>query len=61
MTESIAFEDRRESSPYQKQQVVGVDPGEIHTIAAFAESGEAVIITGRKVRVIHRLRKQEIG
>src|SRR5581483_6037610 len=55
---SVAFEDGTQNQPYEQKQSAGVDPGEIHTIAAFAESGESVIITGRKVRSIHRLRNK---
>src|SRR5581483_4173897 len=56
---SIAFEDGKQNQPYEKKQSAGVDPGEIHTLAAFAESGKSVIITGRKVRSIHRLRNKK--
>lgn len=58
---SIAFEDGKENQPYKKKLSAGVDPGEIHTIAAFAESGEALILTGRKVRSIHRLRNKKLA
>ncbi|WP_037465197.1 RNA-guided endonuclease InsQ/TnpB family protein [Shimazuella kribbensis] len=58
---SIAFEDGKENQPYQKKQSVGVDLGEIHSLAAFAETGEAIIITGRKVRSIHRLRNKKVA
>ncbi|MFC4076475.1 RNA-guided endonuclease InsQ/TnpB family protein [Salinithrix halophila] len=58
---SIAFDDGKENQPYEKKRSAGVDPGEIHTLAAFAESGEALIITGRKVRSIHRLRNKKIA
>jgi putative transposase len=58
---SMAFEDEKQNQSYEKKQSVGVDPGEIHTLAAFAEGGESVIITGRKVRSIHRLRHKKIA
>ena len=58
---SVAFEDGTQNQPYEQKQSAGVDPGEIHTIAAFAESGESVIITGRKVRSIHRLRNKKLA
>jgi putative transposase len=58
---SIAFEDGKQNETYEKKQSAGVDPGEIHTLSAFAEGGEAVIITGRKVRSIHRLRHKKIA
>jgi putative transposase len=56
---SMAFEDGKQNQLYEKKQSAGVDPGEIHTLVAFAESGESVIITGRKVRAIHRLRNKK--
>jgi putative transposase len=40
---------------------VGVDPGEIHTISAFGEDGESLIVTGRKIRSIHRLRNKKLA
>jgi putative transposase len=58
---SIAFEDGEKNVPYEKKQSVGVDPGEIHTLAAFAETGEAVLLTGRKIRSIHRLRNKKLA
>ncbi|MDR6225310.1 RNA-guided endonuclease InsQ/TnpB family protein [Desmospora profundinema] len=58
---SVAFEDGKENQSYEKKQSAGVDPGEIHTLAAFAENGEALIITGRKVRSIHCLRNKKLA
>ncbi|MCU6710963.1 transposase [Paenibacillus sp. J5C_2022] len=49
------------NKPYHKQQSAGVDPGEIHSLAAFREDGDSVIITGRKVRAIHRLRNKKLA
>ena len=39
---------------------VGVDLGEIHSVAACATNGNSVIITGRKLRSIHRLRNKQL-
>jgi putative transposase len=58
---SIAFEDGKENQPYKKKLSAGVDPGEIHTLAAFCENGEAIILTGRKIRSIHRLRNKKLA
>ena len=41
-------------------ETVGVDLGEIHAISACATNGKSVIITGRKLRSIHRLRNKLI-
>jgi putative transposase len=58
---SVTYEDGTTAEPYQQQRAVGVDPGEIHTLAAFCEKGDAVVITGRKVRSIHRLRNKKLA
>lgn len=58
---AVSYEDGIESKAYQRQQAAGVDPGEIHTLAAFCRGGESVIITGRKVRSIHRLRNKKLA
>lgn len=58
---AISYEDGIESKPYHNHHSVGVDPGEIHTLAAFREDGESLILTGRKVRTIHRLRNKKLA
>ncbi|WP_144935113.1 RNA-guided endonuclease TnpB family protein [Paenibacillus sp. 32O-W] len=58
---AISYEDGRKNKSYRKQQAIGVDPGEIHTLAAFREDGESLIITGRKVRSIHRFRNKKLA
>lgn len=37
-----------------------IDLGEIHTITAIDEKGNVIIITGRKIRSIHRLRNKKL-
>lgn len=39
---------------------MSIDLGEIHTIAAVSENNQGIIITGRKLRSIKRLRNQKI-
>lgn len=58
---AISYEDGIESKTYHSHHSVGVDPGEIHTLAAFREDGESLILTGRKVRAIHRLRNKKLA
>jgi putative transposase len=58
---SISYADGCVAREYQPQRAVGVDPGEIHTLAGFCETGESVIITGRKLRSIHRLRNKKLA
>jgi putative transposase len=44
-----------------KQGVVSsIDPGEIHSIASVTEKGDSLVITGRYVRSIHRLRNKKL-
>jgi putative transposase len=38
-----------------------MDLGEIHTMGAFCENGQALLITGRKVRSLHRLRNKKLA
>ena len=40
---------------------VGVDLGEIHTMSCYCTNGESLIITGRKMRSIHRLRNKKLA
>ncbi|WP_037354856.1 RNA-guided endonuclease TnpB family protein [Selenomonas sp. FC4001] len=42
-------------------ETVGVDLGEIHSIAACATNGNSIIITGRKLRSINRLRNKTLA
>lgn len=58
---AVSYDDGVESKSYQKHHTVGVDPGEIHTISAFGTDGESLIITGRKIRAIHRLRNKKLA
>ncbi|WP_214627203.1 RNA-guided endonuclease InsQ/TnpB family protein [Paenibacillus agaridevorans] len=58
---AVSYEDGFESKHYEKKQTAGVDPGEIHTLSAFCEDGESLMITGRKVRSIHRLRNKKLA
>jgi putative transposase len=58
---AITYDDGREAKAYQPGHAVGVDLGEIHTIGAFCENGQALLITGRKVRSIHRLRNKKLA
>ncbi|MBS4207319.1 RNA-guided endonuclease TnpB family protein [Bacillus sp. FJAT-50079] len=58
---SIAYEDGKESKENNFTHRAAIDVGEIHTIAAVAENGENIIITGQKVRSIHRLRNKKLA
>ncbi|WP_027410565.1 RNA-guided endonuclease InsQ/TnpB family protein [Anoxybacteroides tepidamans] len=58
---AITYDDGQEAKAYQPGRSVGVDLGEIHTIGAFCENGQALLITGRKVRSLHRLRNKKLA
>lgn len=50
-------------TPEPKQEGIrcAIDAGEIHTIAAVAENGKSLMITGRKSRSIKRLRNKKVA
>ncbi|WP_224725934.1 RNA-guided endonuclease InsQ/TnpB family protein [Paenibacillus vietnamensis] len=52
----ITYDDGVPAEPASGNQLAAVDPGEVHAITAVTEDGHAVIITGRKLRSIKRLR-----
>jgi putative transposase len=58
---AITYDNGQEAKAYQPGHAVGVDLGEIHTIGAFCENGQSLIITGRKVRSLHRLRNKKLA
>ncbi|WP_229666615.1 RNA-guided endonuclease InsQ/TnpB family protein [Paraliobacillus quinghaiensis] len=58
---SMSYDDGKEEKENTNTNRVAIDPGEIHSISAFAENGQATIITGRKVRSIKRLRNKKLG
>ena len=58
---SIAYEDGQEAKENTFVNRSAIDVGEIHTIAAVAENGENVVITGRKIRSMNRLRNKKVA
>lgn len=57
----ITYNDGVEAEPNPNAtEIAGVDLGEIHAIAACATNGKSVIITGRKIRSVHRLRNKQL-
>jgi putative transposase len=58
---SVSFEDGIQNETYTSGKSAGVDLGEIHTIASFCETGESLIITGRKIRSLHRFRNKKLA
>lgn len=57
---SISYEDGITPVLNNNTNMVGVDLGEIHSISAFCDNGQAFIITGRKIRSIHQLRNKKL-
>jgi putative transposase len=58
---AVTYEDGQKAKAYQPGSSVGVDLGEVHTIGAFCENGQALLITGRKIRSLHRLRNKKLA
>jgi len=58
---SMSYDDLKIEGEALGNSRVAVDLGEIHSIASFCENGESLIITGRKIRSIHRLRNKKLG
>ncbi|AJY76080.1 RNA-guided endonuclease InsQ/TnpB family protein [Paenibacillus beijingensis] len=58
---SMSYDDGKEAPVNEGEQVAGVDLGEIHSIAATTTSNQSLIVTGRKVRSIHRLRNKKLA
>ncbi|MFD0768976.1 RNA-guided endonuclease InsQ/TnpB family protein [Bacillus sp. CGMCC 1.60114] len=57
---SVSYEDGQEELSYSKANSCAVDMGEIHTIASFCENGNSILVSGRKMRSIHRLRNKKL-
>jgi putative transposase len=59
---SFCFDNgQKEPDSVPEGTTIGVDLGEIHTIAAYSLKEESLIITGRKLRSIHRLRNKKLA
>ena len=58
---SISYDDGTSPTISMGTNRCGVDLGEIHAMAAYCQNGEALILTGRKMRSIHRLRNKKLG
>lgn len=58
---SISYDDGNAPETSSGTGKASIDPGEIHTIAAYCDNEEGLIITGRKLRSIHRLRNKKLG
>ncbi|AMA74214.1 transposase [Aneurinibacillus sp. XH2] len=55
------WEGKRQAPNPPGSHTCAIDPGEIHTLAAVATTGDSLIVTGRKIRSIHRLRNKKLA
>nr|WP_240414252.1 transposase [Paenibacillus periandrae] len=58
---SMSYEDGKVAVENVGKQLVGVDLGEIHSLAATTTENKSIIITGRKLRSVHRLRNKKLA
>jgi putative transposase len=62
---SISYDDEIEGIEFDKNMnkgITAIDPGEIHSIAAVNDNeNKGIIITGRKIRSIKRLRSKKLA
>lgn len=57
----IKYKDPKVNEDIISDNVAAIDLGEIHSISSIDSNGNAVIITGRKIRDIKRFRNKEYG
>lgn len=57
----LSYENGEQPTTKKEGTIAAGDPGEIHAISAVSENGSSIIITGRKIRSIHRLRNKKIA
>lgn len=58
---SISYEDGQAVQENHGTEIAGIDLGEIHSITAITTANQAIIITGRRARSIHRLRNKKLA
>ena len=56
---AITYDDGKSPKETVNQGISAIDLGEIHTIASVCDNGQGVIITGRKLRSLKRLRNKK--
>lgn len=57
---AIAYDDGKSPKENNHRGIAAIDLGEIHTIASVCDNGQGVIITGRKIRSLKRLRNKKM-
>lgn len=58
---AIKYKEPKTNSNIESNNVAAIDLGEIHSITSIDNNGNAIIITGRKIRSIKRLQNKERG
>ena len=58
---SMSYDDGIKPAESFGVHKAAIDLGEIHSIASYCEAGESLIVTGRKLRSIHRLRNKKLA
>ena len=56
----LSYEDGIQAENQKQGVTASIDPGEIHAIASITENGDSLVITGRHMRSIHRLRNKKL-
>lgn len=56
----LSYEDGINPTSVENGHIVANDPGEIHTMSAVSTNGESIILSGREIRSIHRLRNKKL-
>jgi putative transposase len=56
----LSYDDGIQEEIAKEGVVSSIDSGEIHTIASVTENGDCLVITGRYMRSIHRLRNKKL-
>ena len=57
---AITYDDGKGPKENDNLSIAAIDLGEIHTIASVCDNGQGVIITGRKIRSLKRLRNKKL-
>ena len=57
---AMAYDDGLQPKQNLNTNTAAIDLGEIHSIAAVTENGQGILITGRQVRSIKRLRNKRV-
>jgi putative transposase len=56
----LSYEDGLQIEEQKQGVTTSIDPGEIHSIVSVNENGDSLVITGRYMRSIHRLRNKKL-